>query len=94
MKFAHLLALALTSAAGSTTATAQQEPAAVVQAASAPSTLDCTTTMMKRHDHGAERGAGSTAKPMSCAVSAAASSPEKPNRKKPVHDHAKFHKNQ
>ena len=52
---------------------------------------------MKRHDHGAERGLGSSAPAvmaMECSSDAAASAPVKSAKKKVAHDHAKFHKNQ
>jgi hypothetical protein len=48
---------------------------------------------VKRHDHGAERNAPS-ARSMPCAPAEAASGAKAKARTKPVHDHAKFHKNQ
>lgn len=82
--FAIVLALVAGSAMAQETKTAAA-PAA--PAASMPT--DCGSGM-KRHDHGAERNAPS-AKSMPCAPAAAASGAKKA---KPVHDHAKFHKNQ
>lgn len=94
MKYIHLMPLAIVTAIAATSAFAQQAPEAAAQATSAPVAMDCAASPMKRHDHGAERGTGATAKPMPCAVTGAASSPDKAARKKPAHDHAKFHKNQ
>jgi hypothetical protein len=58
--------------------------------------MDCGKSTMRRHDHGAERNTGATAKPMAmpCSDAGGASAPEKAGMKKPAHDHAKFHKNQ
>ena len=77
-------------------AAAQERPAAapaVAAAASMPMPMDCSAGAMKRHDHGAERNAPS-AKSMPCAPAEAASGVKAKVRAKPVHDHAKFHKNQ
>ena len=77
-------------------AAAQERPAAapaVAAAASMPMPMDCSAGAMKRHDHGAERNAPS-AKSMPCAPAEAASGAKAKVRTKPVHDHAKFHKNQ
>ncbi len=75
---------------------AQQAPAAPSPAASAP--MDCTKSAAKRHDHGAERGLGvsttSKSGAMPCAGESAAAASGTRGKKKPAHDHAKFHKNQ
>ena len=82
-------------ALGAAAAVAQERPAAapVAAAASMPMPMDCNAGAMKRHDHGAERNAPS-AKSMPCAPGEAASGAKAKARTKPVHDHAKFHKNQ
>ena len=82
-------------ALGAAAAVAQERPAAapVAAAASMPMPMDCNAGAMKRHDHGAERNAPS-AKSMPCAPAEAASSAKDKARTKPVHDHAKFDKNQ
>lgn len=74
---------------------AQERPAAAPAAAAAsmPMPMDCSAGAMKRHDHGAERNAPSV-KSMPCAPAEAASGVKAKVRAKPVHDHAKFHKNQ
>lgn len=77
---------------GSAIVMAQQgvtTPPAPMPAASMP--MDCPGGAVKRHDHGAERNAPSSASTL-CAPKAAAS-PAK-TKAKPTHDHAKFHKNQ
>lgn len=79
-------------ALGATAAAAQERPAAAPVAA-APTSMDCSAGAMKRHDHGAERNAPS-AKSMPCAPAEATSGAEAKARTMPVHDHAKFHKNQ
>ncbi len=80
---------------GVAAAAAQERPAAAPAAAAAsmPMPMDCSAGAMKRHDHGAERNAPS-AKSMPCAPAEAASGVKAKVRAKPVHDHAKFHKNQ
>ena len=76
---------------GSALATAQdQAPAPPSSAASMP--MDCAAVSPKRHDHGAERNAPTPAA-SSCASKTAAGSAAKP-KPRPIHDHAKFHKNQ
>ena len=82
-------------ALGAAAAVAQERPAAapVAAAASMPMPMDCNAGAMKRHDHGAERNAPS-ARSMPCAPAEAASGAKSKARTKPVHDHAKFHKNQ
>jgi hypothetical protein len=83
-------------ALGTAAAVAQERPAAVPAAAGAtsmPMAMDCNAGAMKRHDHGAERNAPST-KQMPCAPGEAASGAKAKAQTKPVHDHAKFHKNQ
>jgi len=79
---------------GAYAAVAQERPAAApAAAASMPMPMDCNAGAMKRHDHGAERNAPS-ARSMPCAPAEAASGAKSEARTKPVHDHAKFHKNQ
>jgi hypothetical protein len=83
-------------ALGAAAAVAQERPAAAPAAAAAasmPMPMDCNAGAMKRHDHGAERNAPS-AKSMPCAPAEAPSGVKAKARTKPVHDHAKFHKNQ
>jgi hypothetical protein len=83
-------------ALGTAAAVAQERPAAAPAAAAAasmPMPMDCSAGAMKRHDHGAERSAPST-KAMPCAPGEAASGTKAKARTKPIHDHAKFHKNQ
>jgi hypothetical protein len=83
-------------ALGAAAAVAQERPAAapaVAPATSMPMPMDCTAGAMKRDDHGAERNAPS-AMSMPCMPAEAASSVKAKARTKPVHDHAKFHKNQ
>lgn len=83
-------------ALGAAAALAQERPAAAPATDAAPSMpmpMDCSAGAMKRHDHGAERNAPS-AKSMPCAQAEAASGANAKTRAKPVHDHAKFHKNQ
>ena len=56
---------------------------------------DCGKSAMKRHDHGAERNTGTSAKAnmdMPCSPATAASSADKSARKKPAHDHSRVHK--
>ena len=58
---------------------------------------DCSKSTMKRHDHGAERNTPTASKPVMaqpCGPATAASTADRPAQKKPVHDHAKIHKNQ
>ena len=96
MKCTSLLSLALAAVIGASPVYAQQAaPAAPAPAASQPA-MDCGKSPMKRHDHGAERNTGPTAGTMTmpCQAADAASAPDKATKKKPVHDHAKFHKNQ
>jgi len=97
MKCTSLLSLALVAAISASSVYAQQTaPAAAASSAVAPTAMDCGKSTMKRHDHGAERNTGSTAGTMTmpCQAADAASAPDKATKKKPVHDHAKFHKNQ
>jgi hypothetical protein len=91
-----LLSSLVSLAVGAAAAVAQEGPAAAPAAdaaASMPIRMDCTAGGMKRHDHGAERNAPS-AKSMPCVPAEAASSGKAKARTKPLHDHAKFHKNQ
>lgn len=79
-------------ALGAAAAAAQERPAAA-PVADAPTSMDCSAGAMKRHDHGDERNAPS-ATSMPCAPAEAAPGAKAKARTKPVHDHAKFHKNQ
>ncbi|MDI4635235.1 hypothetical protein J7U46_19385 [Pelomonas sp. V22] len=81
-----LTALAL----GCTAAMAQDRAASVAPAASAPT--ECAK--MKRHDHGAERGLPSAANAPCAPAAASAASALVKAKAKPLHDHAKVHKNQ
>jgi hypothetical protein len=54
--------------------------------------MDCNAGAIKRHDHAAERNAP-PAKPMPCTPAEAASG-NQAKKAQPLHDHAKFHKNQ
>lgn len=83
-------------ALGAATAVAQERPTAAQAAPAASMPMDCNSRGMKRHDHGAERNTGATAGTMSmpCQAADAASASDKATKKKPAHDHAKFHKNQ
>ena len=97
MKCTPLLSLALVAAISASPVYAQQAaPAAAAASAASPTAMGCGKSTMKRHDHGAERNTGSTAGAMTmpCQAADAASAPDKATKKKPVHDHAKFHKNQ
>lgn len=97
MKCTSLISLAFIAAIGASPVFAQQAaPAATAASAASPASMDCGKSPMKRHDHGAERNTGSTAGTMAmpCQAADAASAPDKTTKKKPVHDHAKFHKNQ
>lgn len=79
---------------GAAGAMAQERPAAAAAAAPAASMpADCNAAAMKRHDHGAEKNAPS-AQHKSCATAGAASGAKATSKAKPLHDHAKFHKNQ
>jgi hypothetical protein len=87
MRTSLVLLSSITLALSAAAAAAQERPAGAASAASM--SMDCNASGVKRHDHGAERN---TAQSMPCAPAQAASG-AKP-RKKPAHDHAKFHKNQ
>lgn len=93
-KFATLASLTVLSLA-SAAAAAQDRPAAAASAVPAASMpMDCAGAKMKRHDHGAERGMPNTATaPCAPSAASAASGPAKA-KAKPLHDHAKVHKNQ
>lgn len=83
-------------ALGAAAPAAQERPAAAPApdaAAPMPMPMACHAGAMKRHDAGAERNAPS-AKSMPCAPAEAASGANAKARTTPVHDHAKFHKNQ
>ena len=98
MKKLHSLSLAAVLAMATVTAFAQQDAApAPMPAMAAPMPMDCAKAATKRHDHGAERGLGATgSKTMgaACAADGAASATGGKTKKKALHDHAKFHKNQ
>jgi len=98
MKKLHSLSLATILAMATLTAFAQQEAAPTpMPAMAAPVPVDCAKAPTKRHDHGAERGLGATnSKTMdaACAPDGAASATGSKTKKKSLHDHAKFHKNQ
>jgi len=94
MKFTSFIALAISALLSAAPAFAQQATPTATPASAA--SMDCGKSTMKRHDHGAERNTGATAGTMAmpCQAADAASAPEKATKKKPSHDHAKFHKNQ
>jgi hypothetical protein len=97
MKYVPLIALTLASALFGVSAHAQDKPAAPMHDMAMSAPTDCGKANVKRHDHGAERGApsSSTALRMPCAEDKAASAPAATENKKNLkHDHAKFHKNQ
>lgn len=96
MRTPFVLSSLVVLAFGASAAVAQERPAvaqAAAAAASMPMSMDCSAGAMKRHDHGAERNAPS-ARSMPCAPAEAASGAKAKARTNPVHDHAKFHKNQ
>ncbi len=93
MKKVHFLpfAAALVMTIAPLTSQGQTATEPVPPPAPAKST-DCAKPTMKRHDHGAERGAGSTAGQMQakpCAPDPAASAAKATKRKVPPHDHGK-----
>lgn len=99
MKKLHSLSLAALLAMAVLPAFAQQEAVAATKPAmTASMPMDCGQVSATRHDHGAERGLGATApsKTMgaACSHEGAASATGSKAKKKPLHDHAKFHKNQ
>lgn len=98
MKNLHSLSLTAVLAMATLSAFAQQEAApAPTPAMAASMPMDCANAPAKRHDHGAERGLGAThsnAMGTACATDGAASATGSKTKKKPLHDHAKFHKNQ
>ena len=70
-----------------------QGQSAPVPPTAAAKPVDCGKTTMKRHDHGAERGSGSTAGSMQtnkpCPSGAAGSASESTTKKEQRHDHTK-----
>lgn len=97
MTFTSPLSLALVAAVSVSPVCAQQAaPAPAAASAASPPGTDCGKSTMKRHDHGADRNTRSTAgaTTMPCQAADAASAPHKTTKRKPAHDHAKFHKNQ
>ena len=70
-----------------------QTAAAPVAPTAAAKPADCGKTTMKRHDHAAERGGGSTAGSMQtnkpCPSDAAASASKSTTKKMQRHDHTK-----
>jgi hypothetical protein len=102
MKHLHSLPLAAAVITFASLPALAQEPSASPSAmphlaTSTSMPMDCGKAPMKRHDHGAERGTGvTTPQPMAmpCGADSAASAPAGKAKKAPLHDHAKFHKNQ
>ena len=73
----------------------QKDAPSPTPAQAAPATaMDCSPGM-KRHDHAAEKGMGSSnMKGMPCPTQGAASTATAKSKKKPLHDHAKENKQQ
>jgi len=94
MKQLHSLALAVIAMAALPVFAQQQADPAPAPAMAASMAMDCGKAATKRHDHGAERGLGVSATSMPCGPDSAASATAIKAKKKPAHDHAKFHKNQ
>ena len=92
MKHFQILLLATIVALSIAPAKAQGEPAPVSPTAEAKP-MDCGKTTMKRHDHAAERGGGSTAGSMQrnkpCPSDAAGSASKSTTQKGQRHDHTK-----
>lgn len=94
MKSIHFLSLAAVVALTIAPVVSHGQTAAVpVAPTAAAKPVDCGKTTMKRHDHAAERGAGSTAGSMQvnkpCPPDASASAAKSTTKKVPRHDHAK-----
>ena len=96
MKTLALASFTLAIAAFALPVLAQDRAASAPMAGmSAAMPQDCGKSTLKRHDHGAERNTGATAKAdaaMPCSPATAASGAEKSAKKKPAHDHSKVHK--
>ena len=92
MNVPRLLPLAFGLALSATTALAQQPPPASesTPTTSAPASQDCRKPMA-RHDHLADKG---ITRPMSGPCVGKPSTAAVKAKAKPVHEHAKFHKNQ
>ncbi len=94
MKNFHFLSLAAVVALAVAPVISQgQTAASPVPPTAAAKPADCGKTTMKRHDHGAERGAGSTAGSMQmnkpCPSDGSASAAKSTTKKVQRHDHAK-----
>jgi hypothetical protein len=94
----HLRSLALVAALAAVALPSfgQQTPAtpAAQGASASKSSMDCGPAGMKPHDHAAEKGMGSSMKGVHCGDDKAKSSTAAKAKKKPLHDHAKEHKQQ
>lgn len=90
MSFFHVISLAAASALMVAPAISVGQTAAAASAAEA-NPKDCGKTTIKRHDHGAERGGGSTGKTVQvnkpCPPDAGASAATAKSKKLPSHDH-------
>ncbi len=94
MKNFHFLSLAAVVALTIAPVLAQGQTAvAPVAPTAAAKPMDCGKTTVKRHDHTAERGGGSTAGSMQvnkpCPPEATASAAKSTSKKVPRHDHTK-----
>ena len=100
MKQLHSFSLAVVIAMAAFAAIAQPAviPPAPAPGKAATMATDCAKAPAKRHDHGAERSSGakadSTAMGEPCAPRGAGSTAGSKTKMKPLHDHAKFNKNQ
>lgn len=93
MKNFHLMSLATVVALAIVPVVSRGQTAATPVAPSAAAKpADCGKTTMKRHDHAAERSAGSMGmqKNKPCPPDASASAPKSTTKKGQRHDHAKF----
>ena len=92
MKHFQIFSLATIVALSIAPVIAQGQPAPVPPTAAAKP-VDCGKTTMKRHDHAAERGGGSTAGSMQtnkpCPSDAAGSASKSTTKKGQRHDHTK-----
>lgn len=94
MNLLKSLSIAAAISLGALPVLAQQAATATPPAPAASMPMECGKAM-KAHDHGAERGlAPAAAKTMPCMGDSAEAPAAKPAKKKPLHDHGKFHKNQ
>lgn len=96
MKTLALALFTLAIAASALPVVAQDRAASAPMAGMSPGMQqDCGKSTMTRHDHGAERNTGTSAKPnmdMPCSPATAASGTAKSAKKKPAHDHSRVHK--